>query len=92
MVQAIKGGAPTYLGVPLPFDINTLIAVVGPLFVSYFCTVESQFVSDFAKAFKNQLFSFSLAQATFNTGLSSRSENQAWTVLRLVPLTFVWSQ
>jgi len=24
---AIKGGAPTYLGVPLPFDINTLIAV-----------------------------------------------------------------
>ena len=27
-LQAVKGGSPTYLGVPLPFDINTLVAVV----------------------------------------------------------------
>ena len=29
-VQAVNGGSPTYFGIPLPFDLTTLLAIVRP--------------------------------------------------------------
>jgi hypothetical protein len=29
-MQAVNGGTPTYLGIPVPFNLSTLLAIVRP--------------------------------------------------------------